>query len=107
MLYSLAPGFHYWSEVWLEGQGWVPLRSFELGPIGSRAQRRVARLLRGKHRLSDVTQCMPLAFTGPMSVRFPAAWHLITSPSSTGMETCFSELDGRLIYSDHVSVQKL
>jgi hypothetical protein len=41
-----------------------------------------------------------------MSVRFPAAWHLITAPSSSGMETCFSELDGRLIYSDHVSVRK-
>jgi hypothetical protein len=107
MLYSLAPGFHYWSEVWLEGQGWVPfdLLSWDLSEAGRNGAWRDCFAENIDYRM--VTQCMPLAFTGPMSVRFPAAWHLITSPSSTGMETCFSELDGRLIYSDHVSVQKL
>jgi Transglutaminase-like superfamily len=24
MLYRLAPGFHYWAEVWIDGQGWTP-----------------------------------------------------------------------------------
>jgi hypothetical protein len=103
MLYSLAPGFHYWSEVWLEGQGWVPfdLLSWDLSEAGRNTAWRDCLVETIDYRM--VTQCMPLAFTGPMSVRFPAAWHLITAPSSTGLETCFSELDGRLIYSDHVS----
>jgi len=106
MLYSLAPGFHYWSEVWLEDRGWVPfdLLSWDLSEAGRNGAWRDCFAENIDYRM--VTQCMPLAFTGPMSVRFPPTWHLITAPSSTGMETYFSELDGRLIYSDHVSVQK-
>jgi hypothetical protein len=107
MLYRLAPGFHYWTEVWIEGQGWTPfdLLSWDLSEAGRNSTWQD--YFAGTIDYRMVTQCMPLAFTGPMSVRFPAAWHLITTPSSTGMETCFTELDGNLIYSDHVSVRKL
>jgi hypothetical protein len=107
VLYRLASGFHYWTEVWIEGQGWTPfdLLSWDLSEAGRNSTWRD--YFAGHIDYRMVTQCMPLAFTGPMSVRFPAAWHLITTPSSTGMETCFSELDGSLIYSDHVSVRKL
>jgi Transglutaminase-like superfamily len=107
MLYRPAPGFHYWTEVWIEGRGWTPfdLLSWDLSEAGRNSTWRD--YFAGHIDYRMVTQCMPLAFTGPMSVRFPAAWHLITTPSSTGMETCFSELDGSLIYSDHVSVRKL
>ena len=107
VLYRPAPGFHYWTEIWIEGQGWTPfdLLSWDLSEAGRNSTWRD--YFAGHIDYRMVTQCMPLAFTGPMSVRFPAGWHLITTPSSTGMETCFSELDGRLIYSDHVSVRKL
>jgi hypothetical protein len=106
VLYRPAPGFHYWAEVWIEGQGWTPfdLLSWDLSEGGRNSTWRDYFAENIDYRM--VTQCMPLAFTGPMSVRFPAAWHLITTPTSTGMETCFSELDGSLIYSDHVSVRK-
>lgn len=107
MLYRLAPGFHYWTEVWIEAQGWTPfdLLTWDLSEAGHNSKWRDYFAGHVDYRM--VTQCMPLAFTGPMSVRFPAAWHLITTPSSTGMETFFSELDGNLIYSDLVSVRKL
>jgi transglutaminase-like putative cysteine protease len=107
VLYRLAPGFHYWTEVWMESQGWTPfdLLSWDLSEAGRNNTWRD--YFAGHIDYRMVTECMPLAFTGPMSVRFPAAWHLITTPSPTGMETCFSELDGSLIYSDHVSVRKL
>jgi transglutaminase-like putative cysteine protease len=106
MLYARAPGFHYWSEVWLEDRGWVPfdLLSWDLSEAGHNGVWRDCLAENIDYRM--VTQCMPLVFTGPMSVRFPAAWHLTTSLSATGMETFFSELDGRLIYSDHVSARK-
>jgi hypothetical protein len=107
MLYQLAPGFHYWAEVWMPDRGWLPfdLLSWDLSEGGrDKAWREY---FAGKIDYRMVTQCLPLAFTGPMSVRFPAAWHLTNAPSQDGMKINFTELDGHLIYSDEVAVKRI
>lgn len=106
MLYRLAPGFHYWAEVWIDGQGWTPFDflNWDLSRGGRDAAWRNCFVGAIDYRM--VTQCFPLIFTGPMSVRFPSAWHLINAPSNGGMEINFTELGGKLIYCDRVTSQK-
>jgi hypothetical protein len=106
MLYRLAPGFHYWTEVWIDGQGWIPFDflTWDLSHGGRDAAWRGAFAGRIDYRM--VTQCFPLAFTGPMSVRFPQTWHLLNAPSADGMEIRFTELDGQLIYCDRISAER-
>jgi Transglutaminase-like superfamily len=107
MLYQLAPGFHYWAEVWNAEHGWLPFDflSWDLSE-GGRDQTWRERFV-GKIDYRMVTQCLPLAFTGPMSVRFPQAWHLVNAPTPQGMKIKFCALDGTLVYSDQVSVRRL
>ena len=103
VMYRLAPGFHYWAEVWIDGQGWLPFDflTWDLSKAGSDLPWRNSFAGTVDYRL--VTQCFPLVFTGPMSVRFPQAWHLVNASFGRGMEIRFTELDGKLIYSDRIS----
>ena len=106
MLYRLAPGFHYWAEVWIDERGWTPfdLLTWDLSKGGHDTAWR--NCFAGKIDYRMVTQCFPLAFTGPMSVRFPTAWHLINAPVDGGMDINFTGLDGKLIYCDRVTSQR-
>jgi hypothetical protein len=106
MLYRLAPGFHYWAEVWIDERGWTPfdLLTWDLSKGGRDTAWRNCFVGKVDYRM--VTQCFPLAFTGPMSVRFPTAWHLINAPFNGGMDINFTELDGKLIYADRVISQR-
>jgi hypothetical protein len=54
-----------------------------------------------------VTQCFPVHFTGPMSIRFPASWHLLNAPCRNGMDITFVDLDGSLIYRDRVTCRRI
>jgi hypothetical protein len=102
MLYELAPGYHYWSEIWQDGAGWLPfdLLCWDLSAGGRDTHWRTH--FAGVIDYRMVTQCFPLSFTGPMTVRFPAAWHLLNAPIPDGMEIRFTALDGAPIYSDRV-----
>ncbi len=104
MLYDLAPGYHYWSEIWLEGQGWLPfdLLCWDLSAGGRDTAWRTHFAGTVDYRM--VTQCLPLSFTGPMSVKFPPAWHLLNAPLEGGMSVHFTALDGEPIYSDRVVI---
>ncbi len=106
VMYRSAPGFHYWAEVWLEDRGWTPfdVLCWDLSQKGrDKAWRDY---FAGSVDYRMVTQCMPHAVIGPMSARFPEAWHLTTAPTATGMITSFHDLDGSLIYTDEVEVRK-
>jgi Transglutaminase-like superfamily len=107
MLYEVAPGFHYWSEIWIADRGWLPFDflSWDLSE-GGRDKEWKARFA-GQVEYRMVTQCFPLRFTGPMSVRFPPAWHLVNAPAKGGMKITFTNLEGNLIYSDQVAVRTL
>jgi hypothetical protein len=106
MLYRLAPGFHYWAEIWIDEKGWIPFDflTWDLSMAGRDAAWRG--FFAGAIDYRMVTQCFPLAFTGPMSVRFPATWHLVNAPCSGGMDINFTGLDGRLIYCDRVKSRR-
>jgi hypothetical protein len=102
MMYRLAPGFHYWAEVWIDEKGWTPF-DFLTWDLSKGGQDTFWRnCLAGAIDYRMVTQCFLLRFVGPMSVRFPPSWHLINAPICRGMNISFTELDGRLIYSDRV-----
>jgi len=105
MMYRLAPGFHYWAEVHIDGLGWVPFDflTWDLSKAGQDEAWRHSFVGTVDYRL--VTQCFPLTFTGPMSVRFPPSWHLVNAPFGKGMEIRFTELGGKLIYRDRITCQ--
>jgi len=102
MLYDVAPGYHYWSEIWQDGQGWMPfdLLCWDLSAGGRDTPWRTHFAGAVDYRM--VTQCLPLSFTGPMSVKFPPAWHLLNAPLAGGMSVHFTALDGEPIYSDRI-----
>jgi transglutaminase-like putative cysteine protease len=104
MLYDLAPGYHYWSEIWQDGRGWLPfdLLCWDLSGGGRDIPWRTHFAGAVDYRM--VTQCLPLSFTGPMSIRFPPAWHLLNAPLDRGMTVHFIALDGEPIYSDQVVI---
>jgi Transglutaminase-like superfamily len=107
MMYRLAPGFHYWTEIWIDGLGWVPFDflTWDLSKAGRDEGWRHSFVGTVDYRL--VTQCFPLTFTGPMSIRFPPSWHLVNAPFGKGMEIRFTELSGKLIYCDRITCQLL
>lgn len=107
MLYRLGPGFHYWAEAWIQDYGWLPF-DFLCWDLSEGGRDPIWRhYFAGRVDCRMITQCLPLSFTGPMSIRFPHAWHLINAPTPQGMRITFSGLNGELIYSDDVAVFKL
>jgi hypothetical protein len=102
LLYGRAPTNHFWAEAWSDEAGWqsFDFLAWDLSEGGRNPQWR-------QHFAGTIdprlrTQCFPLSFTGPMSVRFPEAWHMVQEPAGMGVRTTFLRLDGSLIYSDMV-----
>lgn len=112
-LYRVQPISHYWSEIWLDGTGWCPFDviCWDLSRAGQDLAWRD--LLAGRMDYRLVTQCFPLAFTGPMSLRFPHAWHMVQvaageGAADGGVDTAYTHAeDGSLIYQDHAEVENL
>jgi len=104
MLYDFAPGLHYWAEIWKDGMGWLPfdLLCWDLSAGGRDTAWRMHFAGAVDYRM--VTQCFPLDFTGSMTVRFPAAWHLLNAPIEGGMAIRFAGLDGEEIYTDEIVI---
>lgn len=105
LLYRLAPTNHYWAEAWIDGRGWLPfdLLSWDLSAAGRDPQWRDH--FAGNIDYRMVTQCLPKAFTGSMSVRLPPAWHMLQARAGEGVEIEMVGLDGSLAYRDQVTVQ--
>jgi hypothetical protein len=104
VLYRLAPTNHYWAEAWIEGRGWLPfdLLCWDLSAAGRDREWRDH--FAGSIDYRMVTQCLPKAFTGSMSVRLPSAWHMLQARAGEGVEIDMMGLDGSLAYRDRVSV---
>ena len=102
VLYRLAPTNHFWAEAWIDGYGWAPFDfaswGLSLGGVDAAWREHFF----GKTDFRLVTQILPLTFTGPMSTRFPPAWHMVQTGVPGGVSIEFLELDGRLIYEDSV-----
>lgn len=104
MLYDLAPGYHYWPEIWQDGIGWqsFDLLNWDLSAGGRDMPWRTRFAGAIDYRMA--TQCFPLSFTGSMTVRFPPAWHLLNAPIDGGFAIHFTTLEGDKIYSDEVVI---
>jgi hypothetical protein len=105
MLYPLAPTNHFWSEIWLEGEGWRPydLLAWDLSAGGRDAEWR--EVFSGQVDPRLVTQRLPLAFTGSMSRRFPAAWQMAQTRVEGGIAVTYRDVeDGALIFRELISV---
>ena len=104
VLYVLAPTKHFWIEAWLDGEGWVPFDlanwGLALGPHDAAWRDHFF----GKIDFRLVTEVLPLAFTGPMSVKLPPRWHMLQTAASAGIDIEFLELGGDMIYRDSVAV---
>jgi transglutaminase-like putative cysteine protease len=108
LLYRVQPISHYWAEVWFNEIGWRPfdLICWDLSTAGQDQGWR--NLFAGQIDYRAVTQCFPLAFTGPMSVRFSEAWHMIQVGAPQGVDIAFTDVaDGSLIFRDKVLVENL
>lgn len=101
-LYRLAPTNHFWAEAWIDGCGWVPFDFASWGLSLGGVDPAWREHFFGKTDVRLVTQILPLIFTGPMSTRFPPAWHMVQTGIPGGVSIQFLELDGRLIYEDSV-----
>ncbi len=109
-LFRLCPSGHSWAEIWIDGRGWLPLdvlhreRHEPLEVQGMDWWTHVAR--RQEYRM--VTERLPLAFTGPMSVRMPPAWRMLHGPAEGGLTTTYIDLsDGSLIYHDQTTALRI
>jgi transglutaminase-like putative cysteine protease len=108
LLYRVQPISHYWAEIWFDGVGWRPFDviCWDLSMAGRDPAWRD--LFAGQIDYRAVTQCFPQAFTGPMSVRFSPAWHMVQVGARDGVDIAYTDAEnGSLIYRDQVSVDNL
>lgn len=105
LLYRLAPANHYWTEVWVDGRGWLPFDflGWDLSAGGRDVPWRDH--FAGAVDARMVTYRPPRLFTGPMSVRFPPSWHMIQARRGSGIRITFLDLAGRLIHHDDIDVR--
>jgi hypothetical protein len=103
-LFPLFPTKHFWAEVWIDWCGWLPfdLVSWQLSAAGRDREWRNHFAARIDYRMA--TQCLPLQFTGSMSVRLPAAWHILQFWKDGELEIPMLKLDGALLFSDRIRV---
>ncbi len=107
VLYPLAPFNHFWAEAWLDGHGWFPmdLMAWDLSAGGK--DRSWRDHFFGSVDARVVMQCLPLHFTGAMSLRFPLGWHMVQTRAENGIDIEFIEYDGTPLYRDRVVLRPL
>jgi len=107
-LYEAAPFQHFWAEIWLAGTGWTPFDlhgSWDLSAGGRDAAWRDFFAGHVDYRMK--TEVLPRQFTGPMSLRLPARWHVLAWRDGDGQVTGFFDLDtGRPVFSDRIAVRR-
>jgi Transglutaminase-like superfamily len=108
LLYRVQPISHYWAEVWFDEIGW---RAFDIicWDLSIAGQDECwGNLFAGRIDYRALTQSFPLVFTGPMSVRFSEAWHMLQVGLPEGIDIAYTDVaDGSLIYRDQVTVENL
>jgi hypothetical protein len=105
-LYGALCAYHYWSEVWIEGGGWTPfdLAAWRLS-MGGR-DRAWRDMFTGAIDYRMKVQVLPRIFTGPSSIRFPDAWHMVTRLLPGGVEIAFEDVEtGSLVYRERLFVR--
>jgi hypothetical protein len=104
LLYRMAPTNHYWSEVWMEDQGWTPFDflGWDLAQGGRDVEWRDRFFGRLDYRL--MTERLPREFTGAVGVPIPQEWCLLQVPKPGGVEINLTNINGERIYVDTIRV---
>jgi hypothetical protein len=104
LLYRVSPTNHYWSEVWIEDQGWTPFDFLAWDIYRGGRDPELQERFFGRLDYRMTCERLPRVFTGALGVPIPPAWCLIQSPRPGGAEIRFLDLGGKLIYADSVRV---
>jgi hypothetical protein len=108
VLHEPSPCFHYWAEVFIAPQGWIPvdLLSWDLS-AGTIEEDPWGRLFLGRMDYRMKCECFPRLVVGPLGVRFPPAWYLLPALNGGGTEVSYHALEtSRLLYRDLVRIQR-
>jgi transglutaminase-like putative cysteine protease len=105
-LYPEVGAYHYWSEAWFEARGWVPFdpTTWHLSMGGRDEAWRSVFESGVDYRMK--AEVLPRLFTGPSTIRLPAAWRMLTRLLGEGEEIRFQDArSGALVYRDRIAVQ--
>lgn len=104
-LYPLMPASHYWAEIWLAEQGWLPfdLLGWDLSRGGRDLEWRD--IFAGNRELRLVTQCFPLDFVGTMSTRLPARYQMLQTATTDHVDIAFHAVpNNAAVYVDMIRI---
>jgi hypothetical protein len=105
-LYAAHPFYHYWLEVWIEDQGWVPLDLLCAEISAMSGDRRWRDYFLGSLDYRMQTQRLPRYFDSSPALSFPRRWYSLDRLLDGGVELGFYEYgSGALIYRDRISVR--
>ena len=105
LLYSVAPAYHYWAEIFIPDRGWAPvdLACWDLSAGGKDKAWRNYFLGSLDYRCK--MEVFPRRFAGFSTIRLGKAWQMLQLPVPNGVETRFLAVPtGRPIYSDRVII---
>jgi hypothetical protein len=104
LLYPPAPTNHFWTEAWIDTQGWTPFDFFgwDLSDAGRLPEWRDRFFGQLDPRLT--TERLPREFTGAIGVPIPSAWCILQTPAPGGVEIGFLDISGEPVYTDLVRV---
>jgi hypothetical protein len=103
-----APTNHFWAEVLLPPYGWFPidLMSWELA-AGDLGQTEWSRHFYGNLDYRLKSECLPRIFVGPVGVKLPPAWYVLTHREAEVTEMDYRGLPDRSLFRDRVRLVEL
>jgi len=108
ILQPVLPAFHFWSEVWIAGRGWVPFDplGFSVTRPGEASAWRDIFFGRIDYRAR--MECLPHLFTGLPGVQVPSCWHLNVERMEGGIRSRLEDSScGAVVFSQEVRCQRL
>jgi Transglutaminase-like superfamily len=109
ILHELTPAFHFWAEVYLPSEGWIPVDLMCWDHAEGRLDRRPwSHLFLGKLEYRLKCQCFPRLVVGPPGVRFPSAWSMLLTPAPGGTTmSIYNAITRRALYRDTLTVVRI
>ena len=109
ILHELTPAFHFWAEVYLPSEGWIPIDLMCWDHAEGRLDRDPwSHLFLGKLEYRLKCQCFPRLVVGPTGVRFPSTWSMLLTPAPGGTTmSIYNAVTRRALYRDTLSVTRL
>jgi hypothetical protein len=100
-----SPYFHYWSEAWVAGRGWMPLDTISWWLSRGGRDPVWADYMLGEVDYRMTTERLPRLFNGAGAVRFPEATMRLARICDGGLEQSYIDADTRkLVYADQITI---